>query len=577
MSAEKPKPMKKVPKWKSSIVEHKPIVAAGLIAVVAIAGIVSSIYFLGEEEKKKGGTLNADLGGFLNSFDPLYNPDDWSFWSNRIVWDQIIEGLFTYDLSDEKRSIKPNLAKDYEWSEDGLNLTCQLRKRITFHDGTSFNAAVVKWNFDRIYRIIDIMDWDDIWAWYYMYLQSDGKPIINDTKVIDEYTVRFVLNNPYVPLISLLATMTSYILSPSSTPENDFVDRFTGKLIGTGPFKLESYVMDPIYGLSGNVTVIANRDYWDGKPLIREVNFLYYDYDDAIEKMLSGELSYTLGYDNITLLDMYRNATATTVVEQTRPVVFYLAMNNDIFPLEMRKAISYAFNYSEYLKLWTDNLAIRCKSPLPKGMLYYNWDFKVAEYNVKIARQTLIDANWQGTEDLTADSDISPGNDWERLVDEGTPLETYNYSLIPEFNSHMFHAYLISKYAKQIGVKIELNNLTPQEYWDKMRKGGLDFYIVGWGAAFNDPVEILNPLYSIYGDYNRINFYDPQVQEWLEQGLIETNEKARKHIYYNIQQRLVEELYPVVYLYCENWWHIWASNVKGVPAFSPIFKDAYLR
>ena len=47
-------------------------------------------------------------------------------------------------------SIQPHLAESWSVSEDGLHYTFKLRKGVTFHDGVPFDAAAVKWNFERL-------------------------------------------------------------------------------------------------------------------------------------------------------------------------------------------------------------------------------------------------------------------------------------------------------------------------------------------------------------------------------------------------------------------------------------------
>lgn len=45
--------------------------------------------------------------------------------------------------------IIPQLATAWEWSGDGLSLSMDLRKGVSFQDGTPFNAAAVVANIDR--------------------------------------------------------------------------------------------------------------------------------------------------------------------------------------------------------------------------------------------------------------------------------------------------------------------------------------------------------------------------------------------------------------------------------------------
>ena len=559
----------------------KPLIISSFVAAFAISGIIGGMYIFNITQKGEENLLLIGMGWFPNSFDPLYNPDDSSFAPNNMLWSQIIEGLFEHNQSREDTPIIPCLAKDLgTWSPDGLNFTVPLRENVKFHDGTSFNAAAVKWNFDRLYRFIDIMPWRDRWVWYYMYEFPDGRAIINETLVIDEYTVRFVLNDPYGPLRALLATFSSYFLSPTSTPENDYVDKFTGMLVGTGPFILDSYFMDPVYELGDNITLRANKNYWEGRPKIDKVHFQYVGEDDSFEKMVARELHYTPRTSNLTILEFYQNTPNFTAVSYPVPAVFFVGLNNDIFPVEIRKAMSYAFNYSHFNDMMYDGRYPRCKSPIPPGIIYSNWSLNIAYTNLTIARQTLINASWPGTGSLTANDNISAGNEWEKLVDDDTPLATYNFSMEEGRGGHMFQAYLLSTYFKQIGIKIGQNNLTPQDWYEGLIGGKLEFYMAGWGAAFNDPVEILNPLYMDYGEFNHYNFTDLQVQTWITDGMMEVNETKREQIYNKIQKTLVENLYPVIWTHLAIRSYVWSSNVKGIPIegipFKFILKYAYL-
>ena len=62
-----------------------------------------------------------------------------------------METLFANNLTDPDNALIPRLASDFgTWSNNGLNYTIVVRSDVTFHDGTLFNAAAVKWNFNRL-------------------------------------------------------------------------------------------------------------------------------------------------------------------------------------------------------------------------------------------------------------------------------------------------------------------------------------------------------------------------------------------------------------------------------------------
>ncbi|MBC7157084.1 MAG: ABC transporter substrate-binding protein, partial [Rhodobacteraceae bacterium] len=60
----------------------------------------------------------------------------------------LYEGLVRYKPG--TLEVEPQLATDWTISDDGTVYTFTLREGVTFHDGTPFDAAAVKFNFDRM-------------------------------------------------------------------------------------------------------------------------------------------------------------------------------------------------------------------------------------------------------------------------------------------------------------------------------------------------------------------------------------------------------------------------------------------
>ncbi len=74
------------------------------------------------------------------------NPHNASITLDMSVAGAAYEGLFTFN---NKMEVVPNLATGYKVSDDGKIYTINLNKGIKFHDGTDFNAAAVKYNFEH--------------------------------------------------------------------------------------------------------------------------------------------------------------------------------------------------------------------------------------------------------------------------------------------------------------------------------------------------------------------------------------------------------------------------------------------
>jgi len=92
---------------------------------------------------------------------------------------------------------------------------------------------------------------------------------------------------------------------------------------------------------------------------------------------------------------------------------------------------------------------------------------------------------------------------------------------------------------------------------------------------YNDPHNMLFTLY--HSSENYLNINDSLVDQWIEEGIKETDPDLRRQIYYQIQERLSEDLYPLVWLITEKQIIIHISNLKGLQPnpFKILFKTVY--
>lgn len=82
----------------------------------------------------------------------------------------------------------PALAESWTVSDDFRTITFKLRKGVTFHDGTPFNAEAVKYNWDRTFKIQKVGIGNMLTA-----CDADS------FRVVDEYTFQVVLAQAVAP------------------------------------------------------------------------------------------------------------------------------------------------------------------------------------------------------------------------------------------------------------------------------------------------------------------------------------------------------------------------------------------
>ena len=136
------------------------------------------------------------------------------------------------DHDAEGGSFQPWLATSWEVSDDGLTYTFELRDDVTFHDGTTFDAAAVKANLDQLREpgynpAVAAIQLSDL-------QQGRGG--------VDPPRSKITLKEPDVLFLDFLASPQGAQVSPKSLREAKDLKAGGADVVGTGPFILDRYV-----------------------------------------------------------------------------------------------------------------------------------------------------------------------------------------------------------------------------------------------------------------------------------------------------------------------------------------------
>ena len=148
-------------------------------------------------------------------------------------------------------ALEGRLAESWTVSDDGTTFDFKLREGVMFHDGTPFNAAAVKFSFERTSELNS-------------YVKSTFGQIAS-IEALSDSDLRITLSNPYPPFLSILAQPQAAVVSPAAVER--LGDDFAVNPIGTGPFVFESYTPDT------TVVLNANPDYFRGPPKVERIIF----------------------------------------------------------------------------------------------------------------------------------------------------------------------------------------------------------------------------------------------------------------------------------------------------------------
>jgi peptide/nickel transport system substrate-binding protein len=168
-------------------------------------------------------------------------------------------------------TLEPKLATEWKSGNGAKEWTFTLREGVKFHDGSTMTADDVVATFDRL------TDPDNESAALSAF---QGILSYEQTEKVDDKTVRFNLDRPYVDFPYLLSLFNYNALV---LPKNYEMGSFSKGNIGTGPYILKEY--RPEQG----ATYVKNPNYWGkGKPYMDGVEASYYDDNSPLVLAMQG-------------------------------------------------------------------------------------------------------------------------------------------------------------------------------------------------------------------------------------------------------------------------------------------------
>jgi len=534
---------------RDDIINKKAVVAI-IFCVMLIA--ISFSGCVQEESKEK--VLIFASAGDADKLDPADVTDGESV--ERM--DNIFEGLVEYKSGSSE--IQPCLATSWNISDDGLNITFNLRHGVKFHDGTDFNADAVVFSFERQYNTSHPYNQYGEWA-YWGYMFSD----IKEVQKIDDYTVKIVLSKPNAAMMTSLAMFTVTIVSPTNA-EKWKEDAFKHP-VGTGPFKFVEWIKDD------HITLEANKDYWRGAPKLDKLIFrVILDPSSRLLALQAREI-HGMEFPDPASFNTIKADTNLQLLTAPGMNVGYLAMNcgygyNDtnkngvrdpdepwvetpgyfepFTNKSVRQAINYAINKTSIVENLYKGTAIVAKNGMPPFMLGYNDAIVDYPYNTTKARELLTQAGYPNGFNTTL---------W----------------VMPVSRPYMFDppkiGEAIQSYLADVNINVDFYQIDWSTYLEKTQSGEHPMCLLGWTGDNGDPDNFMNVLYGenqcTLGTAGNVAFYNNSELQSLLSDALQTYDTTERANLYEQAQVILHEDAPFVYLAYANQNLVFTKNVQG--------------
>jgi peptide/nickel transport system substrate-binding protein len=481
--------------------------------------------FADDRPVRQGGEVTVALAEEPDALDPSLA----GTFVGRIVFANMCEKLYDTDAD---LNVVPQLAAAMpDISEDGLTVTIPLREGLRFNDGTPFNAAAVKTSIERHKSLPGSSRTAELAS-------------VESVDVVDDYTVRLNLSEPFAPLTSVLADRSGMVMSPTQLEK--LGENFGDDPVCVGPFEFVER------RAAESITLEKSNDYYDAdKVNLDRITFTIIEQGPVRSANLrSGEVDIAERLDTTTLED----------VESDSGLRLYEA-----------GSIGY------------QGITINVGNVRGVGKPFGQTDTPLAEdprirkaFELSLDRDVINNVVFQGRYDPDC-SPISPTSPFDTdipcpeqdvaqakqlLQQAGVQTPVPVELMLSTDPTSVRLGQVIQQMAKQAGFAVRAR---PTEFVSSLElaeKGQFDTFQIGWSGRVDPDGNIYDFQHST-GANNYSGTHDPELDRMLEEARATTDTAQRKQMYADIVRKAQETL-GIIYLYHENLFTGASADIVGL-------------
>ena len=444
-----------------------------------------------------GGTIVVGRTGDIDNLDPHLATAFQTIDALGLVYDT----LFHLDAD---LTIQPSLATEWEYSEDGTELTLTLREGVTFHDGDPFTSADVQASLERIL--------DEATS-------AVGRSFITSIEEIttpDDFTVVLGLSEPNATLPSVLTRVNTSIMSDAAIEAGTVATEPNG----TGAFSFTEW------NQGQSVELAAFADYWGGEPAVDGISIRVLPEETSMLAALQAGEVHLGVMTNPAVIEQV----ADPLTVQQAPALGYFPffLNSSREPLdvkEVRQAIACAIDRQELI-----DAAL----------------FGFGEETGPYVEGPFATDPWQGLPCDGPDPELSRQLLADAGFADGFSIETIIITGESEVNVNIGQN--LQAQLAEIGVDLQLEQLETNIYVDRWLAADFDSALSENGSG-PDPHHTYVRYFTSDAVFQNVGgISSPELDALFEEGRTTTDQEARVPIYQEISEILLDES-PWVWLF----------------------------
>ena len=486
-----------------------------LIPTLASLALAAAVALVGPAQDAAAEGGEGTLVWGMPAETDILDPHATGGWLTYDVTYQIFESFAKEDLTDPNAAtpeLIPALATSWEISEDGLEYTFYLREGVKFHDGTPFDAAVAKFNFDRFWNESSPHFYAKSKAFVAAYTRW-----IENVEVIDDMTIKVTLNAPnYEWIRSGLQSYGQPLMISPTAVETFGNEGVALNPIGTGPFKF-------VEREQGVKTVIErNPDYWGRKAKLDRVIFRpLEDPATRINALRTGEIDMTNTPPWDDIQDLVDEGFHLTINENV-PFIWFIHLNNRhpiLQDVRVRRAMNMAVDRESLVREIFAGTGRAEYGMLSPGTVAYDPNFSSYDYDPEGAKALLAEAGYPEGFELQFD--------------------TFQYGLGDVVEQW------VARDLGKIGIKVDVKKYEWISYmheWAGGLKDDVGMNEIGWGMTVPSWIGIVARCSSHPpGGVNSGWYCNEEVDKLLDQGAAARDPAMVRELYQKANRIIMDE------------------------------------
>ena len=449
---------------------------------------------------------------------------------------RIYDGLVAFDTN---LNLTPDLADSWDISAGGTVYTFHLRTNAKFQDGRPVVAQDVIYSWERasapatqsdtvLTYLGDILGVAEMHA---------GKAThISGLKAIDDHTLQVTIDAGKPYFLFKLTLPVAFVLDQKNVESGPNWYRTPN---GTGPYKLTRWDSFKL------MVYTANPDYFLGAPAIPQIVVELFT-GVGINLYESGEIDTT----GISSSDVARVLDPADPLHPDLHSGVSLCTNYVIFDVtkppfddvKVRQAFTMAFDRQKFIDVVDNGTSLPAKGLYPPALPGYNLNLQGLPYDPQQARQLLAQSKYGGPQGLPAIVYTAQG---------------FGNSASPDV------AAMAQMWEQNLGVKITIDNLEPDKYYDLLYAGQHgQIFSGGWCADYPDPENFADVLFHSGAQQNTGNYSNPALDAILDQARTEQDVTKRIQLYQQAEQMIVQDA-PALFISHDISYVLVKPYVKG--------------